>query len=121
ERIDGLLKRKVALKLPHLGAAFHGLVERMARERNILAALEHSNIARLYDAGVAAAGRPYLALEYVEGEPIDRYCERHGVDIIGRLQFVLHVARAVAYAHAHLVVHRDLKPSNIQVDANGGV
>jgi WD40 repeat protein/serine/threonine protein kinase/TPR repeat protein len=121
ERTDGLLRRKVALKLPHLSSALEGLAERMARERDILAALEHPNIARLYDAGVAADGRPYLALEYVEGEPIDRYCERCGLDIVARLGFVLQVARAVTYAHTRLIVHRDLKPSNIQVDPQGGV
>jgi WD40 repeat protein/serine/threonine protein kinase/TPR repeat protein len=119
ERTDGLVRRKVALKLPHIGAAIHGLAERMARERDILAALEHPNIARLYDAGIAADGRPYLALEYVEGEPIDRYCERHDLGTAARLGFVLQVARAVAYAHTRLVVHRDLKPSNIQIDSQG--
>ncbi len=121
ERTDGLLQRKVALKLPHIGAAVDGLAERMARERDILAALEHPNIARLYDAGVASDGRPYLALEYIEGEPLDRYCERHSLDIAARLGFVLQVASAVAYAHTRLIVHRDLKPSNIQVDSQGCV
>jgi serine/threonine-protein kinase len=118
ERTDGLLKRKVALKLPHMGGVLSGLAERMARERDIVAALEHPNIARLYDAGVAEDGRPYLALEYVEGEPIDRYCERCGLDVARRVRLVVQVARAVAYAHAHLIVHRDLKPSNILVDAD---
>jgi serine/threonine protein kinase len=121
ERSDGLLKRKVALKLPHAGGAVAGLGERMARERNILAALEHPNIARLYDAGLAADGRPYLALEYVEGQPIDGYCAAARLGIPARLALVQQVARAVAYAHAHLVVHRDLKPSNIHVDAEGQV
>ena len=121
ERVDGVLKRRVALKLPHLGGTRAALAERMARERNILAALEHPNIARLYDAGVAADGRPYLALEYVEGESIDRYCARQSLGVPQRLELVLQVARAVAYAHQHLVVHRDLKPSNILVDAAGQV
>jgi len=121
ERMDGALKRNVALKLPHVGGTRASLAERMARERDILAALEHPHIARLYDAGVASDGRPYLALEYVQGEPIDGFCERHALDIDARLRLVLQVARAVAYAHAHLIVHRDLKPSNIQVDAEGQV
>jgi tetratricopeptide (TPR) repeat protein len=121
DRIDGRLKRKVALKLPHLGGALPGLAERMARERDILAALEHPNIARLYDAGVAEDGRPYLAIEYVAGEPIDRFCEAYDLDVAERLELVLQVARAVAFAHARLIVHRDLKPSNIQVDAQGQV
>ena len=74
ERADGTLKRQVALKLPRASWA-RGLAERMARERDILASLEHPNIARLYDAGTDAQGRPFLALEYVEGKPIDVYCE----------------------------------------------
>src|SRR6185295_19075438 len=73
ERIDGLLNRRVALKLPHLAWPQAHLVQRMERERDILAALEHPNIARLYDAGVSSGGRPYLALEYIEGLPIDEY------------------------------------------------
>jgi serine/threonine-protein kinase len=121
ERADGLLKRRIALKLPHVGGTFGGLAQRMARERDILAALEHPHIARLYDAGVASDGRPYLALEYIEGEAIDGYCRAREIDIPGRIDLVLQVARAVAYAHAHLVVHRDLKPSNILVDTLGCV
>jgi serine/threonine protein kinase/Tfp pilus assembly protein PilF len=121
ERTDGLLKRRIALKLPHVGWALPDLAERMARERDILASLEHPNIARLYDAGVAADGRPYLALELVDGKPIDAYCaERHAV-IVTRVTVALQTARAVAYAHSRLVVHRDLKPSNILVDAAGQV
>jgi serine/threonine-protein kinase len=81
ERIDGLLKRKVALKLPHVSGAAAGLSARLAQERDFLAVLEHPNIARLYDAGVAVDGRPYLALEYVEGEPIDRYCDNRSLDV----------------------------------------
>ena len=81
ERTDGLLKRRVALKLPHLGWALPDLAERMARERDILASLEHPNIARLYDAGVDADGRPYLALELVDGKPIDEYCAEQHADI----------------------------------------
>jgi eukaryotic-like serine/threonine-protein kinase len=121
ERADGLLKRKVALKLPHLYGAFTGLADWMARERNILASLEHPNIARLYDAGLAQDGRPYLALEYVEGEQIDRYVRDRTLDLATRLRLIIDVARAVAFAHSQLVVHRDLKPSNILVDARGGV
>lgn len=121
KRVDGLLKRRVALKLPHLDWLHAGLAERMARERNILAALEHPNIARLYEAGIADDGRPYLALEYVEGEPIDVYCRKHRIATRARVTLGVQVARAVAHAHAHLVIHRDLKPSNILVDAQGHV
>jgi tetratricopeptide (TPR) repeat protein len=89
----------------------------MARERDILASLEHPNIARLYDAGVAQDGRPYLALELVDGKSIDEYCNLHNADISTRVAVALQTAIAVAYAHSRKVVHRDLKPSNILVDA----
>jgi serine/threonine protein kinase len=119
-RIDSL-QRTVALKLPHLYAAGAGLAERMARERNILARLEHPNIARLYDAGITSEGRPYLALEFVQGEAIDLFCKSHALDIRRRVELLVQVARTVAYAHAHLIVHRDLKPSNVLVDREGQV
>ena len=122
ERADGLLDRRIALKLPHPGsgdAAFLPFTDRMARERNILASLTHPHIARLYDAGLTGEGRPYLALEYVDGEPIDAYAASHALSLRARIELVVQVARAVAHAHARLVVHRDLKPSNILVDAAG--
>jgi eukaryotic-like serine/threonine-protein kinase len=121
ERTDVLQSRKVALKLPHGAWRRAGLAERMAREREILATLEHPNIARLYDAGVADDGQPYLALEYVEGQRIDRYCREKALDVRQSLGLFLQVTKAVAYAHANLVVHRDLKPSNILVTADGQV
>jgi len=121
ERADGMMKRRVALKLPRLNWDTPGLAGRMERERDILAGLEHPNIARLYDAGVDAQGRPYLALEYVEGRPLDAYCNECGLGVRERIGLFLQVARAVAHAHARLVVHRDLKPSNILVTADGGV
>ena len=120
ERADGTLKRQVALKLPRASWT-RGLAERMARERDILASLEHPNIARLYDAGTDAEGRPFLALEYVEGQPIDLYCRERVLNTRSRLALLLQVARAVAFAHSRLVVHRDLKPSNILVTADGQV
>ena len=118
ERADGSLKRHVALKLPRL-AWGAGLAERMARERDIGALLEHPNIARLYDAGVDAMGRPYLALEYIDGQALDTWCEAKALGLSERLHLFLQVARAVAYAHGRLVVHRDLKPSNVLVTADG--
>lgn len=121
ERADGQLTRQVALKLPHAEVLQPGLAARMARERDILAALEHPGIARLYDAGIDAAGRPFLALEHVRGERIDVWCERHRLGVPARLQLFLQTARAVAYAHAQLIVHRDLKPSNLLVDETGQV
>ena len=119
ERADGLLDRQVALKLPHLGWGGATLADRMARERNILASLTHPNIARLYDAGIAADGRPFLALEFVAGQPIDVYARACSLGVRDKLGLIVQVARAVAHAHAHLVVHRDLKPSNILVDEQG--
>ena len=120
ERADGSLKRKVALKLPHLTWA-PGLAERFAREREILASLEHPHIARLYDAGVDAQGRPFMALEYVEGQPLDVYCRERALPVKARLRLLLQVAEAVAFAHGRLVLHRDLKPVNILVTAEGQV
>ena len=120
ERIDGMINRPVALKLPrgHWSAT---LSERMARERTILAALDHPNIARLYDAGLTAEGNPWLALEYVEGRPIDEYCRAKNLSVQERLRLFLDVAAAVAHAHSRLVVHRDLKPSNVLVTDDGQV
>ncbi len=125
ERADGLMSRAVALKLPHVSARRADLAERMAREREILATLDHPNIARLLDAGITADGQPYLALEYVEGVPIDEYCAgapgAPPADLATRLKLFRQVADAVASAHGRLVVHRDLKPDNILVTADGGV
>ncbi|HEY6513836.1 MAG TPA: protein kinase, partial [Burkholderiaceae bacterium] len=120
ERSDGTLQRQVALKLPRAGWA-HGLARRMVRERDILAALEHPHIARLYDAGVTEAGRPWLAMELVSGTPIDEHCREHRLGVVQRLRLFLQVADAVAHAHARLIVHRDLKPTNILVTADGEV
>jgi eukaryotic-like serine/threonine-protein kinase len=120
ERFDGALQRQVALKLPRTGSA-HGLAQRMARERDILATLEHPRIARLYDAGTTPAGRPWLAMERIDGEPIDDHCARLQLDVRARLQLFLQVADAVAHAHARLIVHRDLKPNNILVTPQGDV
>ena len=121
ERSDGLIKRPVALKLPRGAWQLTGLAERMAREREILATLNHPNIARLYDAGLTSEGQPYLALEYIEGKAIDAYCEEHRLSTKARLGLFLQAAEAIAYAHGQLVVHRDLKPANILVTEKGDV
>jgi serine/threonine protein kinase len=120
-RADGLYERDVALKLLRAEGAAHGLRARFGRERQILAQLSHPNIARLFDAGVDTQGRPYLALEYVEGETLLEHAQRRGLDPRQKIALFLQVCEAVAYAHAHLVVHRDLKPSNILVTTDGGV
>jgi serine/threonine-protein kinase len=121
ERADGQMKREVALKLPRLGwlDRVGGLAERLARERDILAALAHPHIARLYDAGVDELGRPWLALEFVDGQPLTDWCTQRGSGVAERLQLLLQVADAVSAAHARLVVHRDLKPANILVTPEG--
>jgi serine/threonine-protein kinase len=121
ERTDGLVKRPVALKLPHIGLHGPQYAARFARERDCLAGLVHTNIARLYDAGITALGQPYLAMEYVEGVPLTDYAETHGLSVRSRLALFQQVLCAVQYAHTHLVVHRDLKPANILVTAGGDV
>ncbi|MDE3010752.1 MAG: serine/threonine protein kinase [Pseudomonadota bacterium] len=121
ERVDGQLKREVALKLPMLGLRRSLLVERFARERDILASLVHPHIAQLYDAGVTQDGQPYMALEYVQGTSLTAYCEAHRLGVRERLALVMQVLDAVQYAHNHLVIHRDLKPGNILVTADGQV
>jgi hypothetical protein len=118
ERADGTLKRKVALKLPRLAWA-QDLAARMARERDILAGLEHPNIARLYDAGLDAQGRPWLALEFVEGRDLTTYCDSERLDLRARVRLFMQVLDAVQYAHASLVIHRDIKPANILVTPRG--
>jgi serine/threonine-protein kinase len=120
EREDGSVKRKVALKLPHVSWS-PAFAQRFARERDILASLEHPHIARLYDAGVDRLGRPFMALEYVEGKPIDAFCRDGGLTVDARLRLILQVAAAVAFAHSRLVLHRDLKPGNMLVTADGNV
>ncbi len=121
ERADGLMKRQVALKLPYSGIQAWELVQRSHRERDILASLTHPGIARLYDAGLAEGGRPFLVLEYIEGVALDQYCDERQLPVRARLSLFLQVLQAVQYAHSHLVIHRDLKPSNILVTSAGEV
>src|SRR5262249_140733 len=120
ERTDHL-KRIVALKLPRFSPHNAILGNRFERERDILAQLTHPHIARLYDAGVTITGQHYLAMEYVNGEPITNYCDRRRLDLKARLSLFLQVLSAVQYAHSALIVHRDLKPSNILVTEDGRV
>jgi eukaryotic-like serine/threonine-protein kinase len=117
-RDDDQFQRRVAVKLADAAQA-PDVRERFRSERQILAALDHPNIARLLDGGTTGEGVPYLVLEYVEGEPIDRYCDVRQLDVEERLQLFRTVCSAVHYAHQNLVVHRDLKPSNVLVTNEG--
>ncbi len=121
ERSDGRFEGKVAIKF--LSAAMAGQIgqERLKREGSFLGRLTHPNIARLMDAGISNNGQRYLVLEYVEGEPIDRYCDLQKLDLKSRVRLFLDVLAAVAHAHAHLIVHRDIKPSNVMVTRDGEV
>jgi eukaryotic-like serine/threonine-protein kinase len=121
QRADGALKRQVALKVPIASRMGQDLVSRFVRECDILAGLEHPNIARLYDAGRSPNGHPYLAMEYVAGEPLIAWCDRRQLGVRDRLTLFLQVLDAVQYAHRHHVIHRDIKPSNILVTDSGEV
>jgi serine/threonine protein kinase/Tfp pilus assembly protein PilF len=120
-RADGAFKREVALKLPTLMHLRADLEQRFVRERDILASLEHPHIARFYDAGIDPGGLPYLAMEYVHGEPLTEWCDTHRLGTAARLRLFLQVLEAVQYAHAKHVIHRDLKPSNVLVTEAGEV
>ncbi len=115
QQVDGELNRRVALKLIKRGMDTEAVVHRFRHERDVLAGLQHPNIARLLDGGTTPDGLPYFAMAYIEGEPIDAYCTRLKLDVRGRLRLFQTVCTAVQYAHQNLVVHRDLKPSNILV------
>lgn len=118
-RSDGSFEQTVALKVIRGDHAARALRERFLRERQILARLQHPAIAQLHDGGVSEEGTPYFTLEYVEGEPITRWCDARRLTIGERVDILLKVCHAVDYAHRNLVVHRDIKPSNILVDAAG--
>ncbi|MBK8287191.1 MAG: serine/threonine protein kinase [Ahniella sp.] len=120
ERIDGVFQQRIAIKILQAEASGDPeLIKRFRTEREILAALKHPNIAQLVDGGIWADGSPYLAMEYVEGERIDHWCEQRHCTLQARLRLMVDVCSAVQAAHAALIVHRDLKPANIMVDANG--
>jgi serine/threonine-protein kinase len=119
-RSDGRFEGKAAVKFLNLALLARG-AERFRREGSVLARLAHPNIARLLDAGVAPGGQPYLVLEYVDGEPIDRWCNARKLDTKARLRLFLDVLAAVTHAHNNLILHRDLKPANILVTAEGHV
>jgi serine/threonine-protein kinase len=121
ERDSEGVRQRAALKLLARGFASPALRARFAREREILAGLSDARIARYFDGGIAPDGRPWLAMEYVEGLPIDRHCAEHRLGLAERLALFRDVCGAVAHAHRHLVVHRDIKPSNVLVSREGQV
>jgi serine/threonine-protein kinase len=121
ERNDGRFERNAAVKFLNIALGGRGREQRFKREGSILGRLADPKIAALLDAGVSENGRPYLVLEYVEGEHIDRYCDLAKLDVEARLWLFLDVLTAVAHAHANLIVHRDIKPSNVLVRTDGHV
>jgi serine/threonine protein kinase len=120
-RADGAFEMRVALKILRPEIAHGEVLRRFQQEREILAALDHPNIARILDGGETEEGFPYLAMEFIDGLPIDRYCEERRLDVPARLRLFRAVCDAVRYAHARGVVHRDLKPSNVLVTEAGVV
>lgn len=117
-RADGEFQQEVAIKLINSGIHTDETVQRFLIEREILAGLQHPNIAHLNDGGVTDNGLPYLVMEYIKGEPIDEYCNRHRLTISERLDIFKEVCAAVQFAHNNLIVHRDLKCQNIYVTGN---
>jgi serine/threonine protein kinase len=118
-RADGQYEKEVAIKLVRGGYDSASVLERFRHERQILASLDHPNIARLLDGGTTDEGIPYLVMELIEGTPIDEYCDAHQLNISERLRLFVQVCSAVQYAHQRLVIHRDIKPGNILVTQDG--
>jgi serine/threonine-protein kinase len=121
ERIAGGTPQRAALKMLAPHAAGPSFIERFHREQHILASLDHPNITRLMDAGLSESGKPYLVMEYVDGDHLEAYCDQRRLGVSERLKLFLRVCDAVGYAHRNLVVHLDLKPSNILVSQEGAV
>ena len=119
ERADDAFTQQVAIKLIKRGMDTDQVLARFRAERQILASLDHPNIARLLDGGTTDDGLPYFVMEYIEGQPIDAYADAHRLSIPERLRLFQQVCGAVSYAHQHLIVHRDIKPVNILVTADG--
>lgn len=118
-RTDDQYQKEVAIKIVRVGAHADFIIERFKNERQILAALDHPNIARLLDSGTTEEGLPYVLMELIHGDSIRDYCEKNRLSTSKRLQLFLEVCSAVQYAHQRLIVHRDIKPSNILVTADG--
>lgn len=119
ERADQEYRKRVAIKMVKLGVDSKEILSRFRNERQTLASLDHPNIVKLLDGGSTEEGWPYLVMEYVEGTPIDEYCDGHQLSITERLEMFRSVCLAVQHAHQNLVIHRDLKPGNIMVTKEG--
>ena len=119
ERTDGAYEQQVAVKLLKRGMDTQLILRRFLQERQILARLHHNHIVRLVDGGMSSDGRPYLVMDFVDGQPITDYAREHALDVRARAALLAKVADAVAYAHSQLIVHRDLKPTNVLVDTDG--
>jgi serine/threonine protein kinase len=118
-RADGEYKQQVALKIVRADFGADPTAKRFRNERQILASLDHHNIAKILDGGTTADGLPYFVMEFIDGLPITDYCDRHKLTIDARLTIFRTVCSAVHHAHQHLVIHRDLKPNNILVLEDG--
>ncbi len=119
ERSDQQFTMRVAIKVVKRGMDTADILRRLRQERQILASLDHPNIARLFDGGTTGDGLPYFVMEHIEGEPIDRYCDRRALPVAERLEFFRTACSAVHAAHQNLIIHRDLKPSNLLVTTDG--
>jgi non-specific serine/threonine protein kinase/serine/threonine-protein kinase len=120
-RVEGAVQQVVAIKVLNLGAATDEAIARFHLERRTLSALDHPHIARQLDGGTTVDGLPYLVMEYVDGQPVDRYCDQHRLGLDRRLTLFRQICGAVHYSHQHLIVHRDIKPDNILVTREGVV
>ena len=118
-RADEAFEKQVAIKIVERGLDTQEVTQRFQSERQILARLDHPNITRILDGGTTEEGLPFLVMDYVEGEPIDRYCDAHGLDVSARLKLFQGVCAAVQYAHQNLIIHRDIKPGNVLVTVDG--
>ena len=118
-RADQAFEKQVAIKVVEHGLDTEEVTQRFQSERQILARLDHPNITRILDGGTTDDGLPYLVMDYVEGEPIDRYCQARGLDVVARLRLFQGVCAAVQYAHQNLIIHRDIKPGNVLVTRDG--
>jgi non-specific serine/threonine protein kinase/serine/threonine-protein kinase len=118
-RADQAFEKQVAIKVVERGLDTEEVTQRFQSERQILARLDHPNITRILDGGTTDDGLPYLVMDYVEGEPIDRYCDAHGLEVTARIKLFQSVCVAVQYAHQNLIIHRDIKPVNVLVTRDG--